>query len=513
MKSTLSLVLSLIISIACFAQLKTFKYEIRGTVLGKDTGTIYLNESLKTLSDEEKAIPIKNGKFTYKGISSTIHASILVLGELPNAYVIATEPGVVEVSLDANNFINSSKTIKGKRSIELSDIINSMQRIYTSGNMETLTDSIKNLVLAGKNNFGSIFLMNSYGRNMPLLDSKELESFLNNINDPLLRQSTEFKELNSFFKNKNENINGIGQKAMNFNLKNQYEKTIEFSQLLSSGKIILVHKSSSICPSATNTDMTFIDVYNKYRDKGLEIISMVSPLNYENWKKWTENEKFPWCTLVEMDNENKNPYFYTTLLFSKNNPQSQVPENYLVDEQNTVIAKNISADSLEQILLKKFEPELYTKYQKQKQAKLESLNIINRDNPINIFADLAKKFSGKPFFIDCWATWCLPCLKEFKYKTELEEFLKSQDIEMVYINFDEKENEPQWLSFIEKHGLGGNHFQANKAFVQNFSELGFSNMLPTYMIVDEQGNIVEKAAYRPSEKDKLFEQIKNKLKK
>ena len=163
--------------------------------------------------------------------------------------------------------------------------------------------------------------------------------------------------------------------------------------------------------------------------------------------------------------------------------------------------------------LKKYDTEQYTKYQTEKQAKRNSLNILDRNNPINTFADLTNKFSGKPFFIDCWATWCLPCLKEFKYKTELEEFLKSQDIELVYINFDEKENEAQWLNFIGKYSLNGNHFQTNKSFVQHFLELGYSNILPTYMIVDEQGNIVEKAAYRPSEKDKLFEQIKNKLKK
>ena len=144
---------------------------------------------------------------------------------------------------------------------------------------------------------------------------------------------------------------------------------------------------------------------------------------------------------------------------------------------------------------------------------MNSLNIINRNNLINNFDDLAKLFSGKLFFIDCWATWCLPSIKEFKYTAELEEFLKSQDIEMVFVNFDDEANEAQWLSFIDRYSLKGNHFQANKSFVQDFLELGFSNRLPTYMIVDEQGNIVEKEAYRPSEKDKLFEQIKNKLKK
>ena len=512
MKSTLCLLLSLTLSIVCFAQLKPFEFEIRGNVLGKDSSTIYLNESLKAVPGEEIAIPIKNGTFSFKGISSTIHASILVLGEMPNAYIFATEPGVIEVSLDANNFMKSSITIKGKRSIELSEKTNSLKRIYEAGNMQTLTDSIKKLILADKNNFGSILLMNSMGRNMPLFNNSELEEFLNNISDPLLRQSTEYKEINSFFKNKNENINGIGQKALNFKLKNQFGKTIEFGQL-SPNKMVLVLKSGSICPNATKTDKSFIDVYNKYGNKGFEMISMVSPLNYESWKKWIEKEKFPWYTLVEMDNENKNPYFYTTLLFMKDNPQSQMPDNYLVDEQNTVIAKNISADSLQLILLKKYDPEQYTKYQTEKQAKRNSLNILDRNNPINTFADLTNKFSGKPFFIDCWATWCLPCLKEFKYKTELEEFLKSQDIELVYINFDEKENEAQWQSFIGKYGLNGSHFQANKSFVQHFVELGYSNILPTYMIVDEQGNIVEKAAYRPSEKDKLFEQIKNKLKK
>ncbi len=71
--------------------------------------------------------------------------------------------------------------------------------------------------------------------------------------------------------------------------------------------------------------------------------------------------------------------------------------------------------------------------------------IIDEENSINSLEDLAGHLEGKPLFIDCWATWCAPCFEEFKHNEELTQFLKSKNIDMVYINFDGNIDEGKWL--------------------------------------------------------------------
>jgi len=142
----------------------------------------------------------------------------------------------------------------------------------------------------------------------------------------------------------------------------------------------------------------------------------------------------------------------------------------------------------------------------------EETYILDREQPINTFTELTNKLSGKAFFIDCWATWCSPCIEQFQYEEPFKEFLKSNGIEMVYISFDMNLDDSEWLSFIKKHKLKGYHMRSNEKFVSDFAQVSdWSYQLPTYVIVNEKGEIVEKDALHPSEKDKLYNQIKIKL--
>ena len=86
------------------------------------------------------------------------------------------------------------------------------------------------------------------------------------------------------------------------------------------------------------------------------------------------------------------------------------------------------------------------------------------------------------------------------------------NIKLVYISFDRKLGDAKWLKFIKKHELTGYHMRANENFNNDFRQKAkFNGQLPTYLIVDEKGNIVETNAYRPSSKKKLFSQLKQKL--
>lgn len=133
---------------------------------------------------------------------------------------------------------------------------------------------------------------------------------------------------------------------------------------------------------------------------------------------------------------------------------------------------------------------------------------------INSLTELKEKFKGKMFFVDIWATWCSPCKEQFAYKEGLENYLKEKNIVMVYLSLDKKENEKAWRRMITYYNLSGFHIMANEAFhvnVQNELREGVFS-IPRYLLVDEKGEIVERNALEPSEKERLYKQIGSHLK-
>jgi hypothetical protein len=84
---------------------------------------------------------------------------------------------------------------------------------------------------------------------------------------------------------------------------------------------------------------------------------------------------------------------------------------------------------------------------------------------------------------------------------------------MVYIAYEPRPDREVWSNLIKQNNLIGYHFISNKAFKSDLEKLsGEIGAFPTYIIVDANGNIVEPKAFTPSDGDKLYSQLKEKLK-
>ena len=73
------------------------------------------------------------------------------------------------------------------------------------------------------------------------------------------------------------------QKAPNFSLKTQTGQVIELSKL--KGKVVLVNFWATWCPPCRAEIPDFIEVYNTYKSKGLEIVGIA--LDEDGWLKVT----------------------------------------------------------------------------------------------------------------------------------------------------------------------------------------------------------------------------------
>lgn len=128
---------------------------------------------------------------------------------------------------------------------------------------------------------------------------------------------------------------------------------------------------------------------------------------------------------------------------------------------------------------------------------------------INTLSELFSKYKGKVLYIDIWATWCVPCRKELQYSKENHHILEDMEVVSIYLSIDQDNAHQQWLSLVQNLKIEGVHIRANDILKNELSQ--FVTGIPHYMIIGKDGQIKEKIAKRPSDKNELFNQLKKYL--
>ncbi len=120
-----------------------------------------------------------------------------------------------------------------------------------------------------------------------------------------------------------------------------------------------------------------------------------------------------------------------------------------------------------------------------------------------------KDLRGKYVYIDNWATWCKPCVREIPYLKKLEEKYGDK-IHFVSISLDKPQDHNKWLDMIKEKGMKGIQLFAGED--QSFAAAYHINSIPRFIIIDPQGNVYNPDAPRPSEKktDALLAELANK---
>lgn len=138
-------------------------------------------------------------------------------------------------------------------------------------------------------------------------------------------------------------------------------------------------------------------------------------------------------------------------------------------------------------------------------------HILTCDSTITSLEDAVKPFKGKVVYIDVWATWCGPCLKEFQYLPTLKEKAHNMDVVYLYISIDRPEERKKWEKTIAYHQLKGYHLLVNEKLGKSlYTELGNERQIlsiPCFVIIDKTGKIVIRHAATPSEPEKVIEQL------
>lgn len=137
----------------------------------------------------------------------------------------------------------------------------------------------------------------------------------------------------------------------------------------------------------------------------------------------------------------------------------------------------------------------------------EGITLLENYQQIDSFDECMNHFKGKKVFVDIWATWCLPCRAAFKYKDELKKVLQSKGYEMLYISIDVDRYGNKWHEVIKYYNLEGFHVKASEKLTSDIQRL-FGDTVPRYLIIDNEGKIINSNAKSPSLIKELNKQLK-----
>jgi peroxiredoxin len=108
------------------------------------------------------------------------------------------------------------------------------------------------------------------------------------------------------------------------------------------GKVILLDFWASWDQTCLMDNRELLDIYKLYKNKGFEIFQVSLDSNRDEWVNAIESAGLPWINVCELNPNGS--------LCARTYNVTQIPVNYLIDRNQTIIGKNLYGESLKKKL-------------------------------------------------------------------------------------------------------------------------------------------------------------------
>lgn len=360
-------VLVFLIMASCKNEKKKVGYEIHGTVEGFNDSICEISQYQDESLYFKDSVVIKDGKFKFTGTVDQPRKTMLNIKGMPGRVQVWLENTQTTVTINDDGLMKA--IVVGGEAQEMANLhklkkrpirnkIDSLGNIIMTGRKTgNLTDQEKDTLSSRMQALNEELyeITDAFIRDFP----NSLES-ARTLNESRFRLDKElFTELFALMNDKTQaSIYGkeiarylklnvdpqIGDKYVDFELNNVKGQKTKISELRE--KYTLIEFWASWCAPCRESNPALKKVYEKFHEKGFNIVGVSMDHTQEKWLKAIKEDSLPWDHIL---NE-KGPWGDVATIYNIKG----VPDNVLIDDKGIVIGRRLVVDDLKAKLEMKF---------------------------------------------------------------------------------------------------------------------------------------------------------------
>ena len=336
-------------------------YTINGDVKGAEGQTVSMKQIRNLQPVEVSSTTVKAGKFTLKGTTPYPEFCMLHIGDKdPVQFFI--ENSNIQISVDLEN-IEKSKIVGSKENDLFMEFMNGMDKFarqqkqlndsYVSLNSSSIAtpDAVTKIrtQLEKLNNDRMAYMINFVQQHPGRVSSAFIinNALLQSLNITQLEQLTKGFDIETsqspWVKMIKDHISSnrrteIGQNFPDITLKSPDDKSVSISDYAGKGKYVLLDFWASWCGPCRNANPRVVELYNRYKGKGFEIVGISLDRGKKEWVEAIKNDNLTWLHMSDLN--------YWQSAAAKLYSVSAIPYTVLLGKDGKIIAKGLHVEEL-----------------------------------------------------------------------------------------------------------------------------------------------------------------------
>ncbi len=354
-------------SFSCEKEMTT--YTINGEAIGVADGSeVRLQELVNNRPVVLSRGTVENEKFTFTGSVENEAMHYINIKGVQSSLPFILENAVIDMNISYGDLNNS--VVSGTKNNELlhtfgqklrevglknQDLNTAYQEAQSTGNQTEMQDIAKsfetnkaaqmdyelNFVKSNKDYLMSVIVLERmmHSKNFSALDIKELFDALPQD----LQEGAAGKNVTKFLKPMLATAEGA--KAPNFEAPNPEGKLLALNDITSKNEVTIVDFWAAWCGPCRKENPNLVRIYEKYHDKGLEIVGVSLDGNSRQ-----KNPKAAWLKAIQVDGlkwqqVSNLKYFEDPIAQSYN--INAIPATFVLDKEGKIIGKGLRGQALE----------------------------------------------------------------------------------------------------------------------------------------------------------------------
>ena len=346
-------------------------YVITGDISGADGKTVSLRQYRDLQPAEVSTATVQSGKFTIKGTAPFPEFCMLYVDDQgPVQFFV--ENSNIHISIDMQN-IAQSKVTGSKENEVFMEFMNELEKfaqqqkklndsyVALSTSSIAAPDAVANIRAQAANLEAerSAYMVNFIQKHpgkittafiivsaslTQALSGAQLEQVANGF-DAKTDQSQWVKMIKDQVSSSKRTA--IGQPFPDITLKTPDDKPISISDYAGKGKYVLLDFWAAWCGPCRQANPHVVGLYNRYKDKGFEIVGISLDQSKDAWVKAIADDKLTWPQMSDLN--------YWQSAAAKLYSVSSIPHTVLLDKEGKIIAKGLHVGALTEKLAEIFD--------------------------------------------------------------------------------------------------------------------------------------------------------------